>query len=137
MRVVFDSNVLVSALVFKSGNMAWFRAHWRNPGITALGSRATINELIRVLSYRKFQLERSEIDALLADYLPYIAVIDVVENPDSPRCNDPDDQMFVDLALQGAADALVTGDTALLAMAAELPVLTPAQYRDKFPARHR
>jgi putative PIN family toxin of toxin-antitoxin system len=131
MRVVLDTNVVISALVFKRGSLAWFRAHWRDPKITPLASRATVKELIRVLSYPKFQLDRQEIEALLTDYLPCIEVVDVAESAESPECADPDDQMFVDLAIQGEADALVTGDAALLAMSSTLPVLSPAQYRDQ------
>jgi hypothetical protein len=129
MRVVFGTNVLVSALVFKRGSLAWFRAHWRDPKIIPLAFRATANELIRVLSYRKFQLDKQEIEALLADYLPYVEVIAVPATAGLPMCKDPDDQMFFDLAIQGKADAVVTGDAALLAMSS-LPVLSPAQYRD-------
>ena len=131
MRVVLNTNVLVSALVLKRGSLAWFRAHWRDSKIIPLASRATVNELIRVLSYRKFQLDKQEIEALLADYLPYVEVIVVAATAGSPKCKDPDDQMFVDLAIQGKADALVTGDAALLAMSSSLPVLTPAEYRDQ------
>ena len=130
MRVVLDTNVLVSALVFKRGSLAWFRAHWRDPGVIPLASRATVNELIRVLSYPKFQLDKQEIEALLSDYLPYIEVVDVTATSGSPKCEDPDDQMFVELAIQGEADVLVKGDAALLAMSSSLSVLSPAQYRD-------
>lgn len=133
MRVVFDTNVVVSALVFKRGSLAWFRAHWRDPKIIPLASRATVNELIRVLSYRKFRLDKQEIEALLADYLPCVEVIAVPATAGSPKCKDPDDQMFVDLTIQGKADAVVTGDAALLAMSSSLPVLSPAQYRDQHP----
>ena len=131
MRVVLDTNVVISALVFKRGSLAWFRAHWRDPKIIPLASRATVNELIRVLSYRKFQLDKQEIEALLADYLPCVEVVDVPESSESPKCKDPDDQMFVDLAIRGQADAVVTGDAALLAMSSSLPVLSPAQYQDQ------
>ena len=132
MRVVFDTNVVVSALIFKRGSLAWFRAHWRDPKITPLASRATVNELIRVLSYSKFQLDKQEIEALLADYLPYIEVVDVPATDGLPKCTDPDDQMFVELAIQGKASVIVTGDAALLAMSSSLSVLSPAQYRDQW-----
>lgn len=134
MRVVFDTNVVVSALLFTQGSMSWFRTHWRNARVTPLASRATVDELIRVLSYPKFKLDRSEIQALLADYLPYVEAVGVKADAESPRCADIDDQMFVDLAIQGQAGVLVSGDAALLAMARQLPILTPAQYRRKFGA---
>jgi predicted nucleic acid-binding protein len=52
--------------------------------------------------------------------------------PEAPRCRNPDDQVFVDLLVSTGADALVTGDGDLLAIAAQsiLPILTPAQLRE-------
>ena len=50
-----------------------------------------------------------------------------------PRCRDADDQKFLDLALTGRAEALVTSDKKLLELAADVPfaVLTPAQLRKR------
>jgi putative PIN family toxin of toxin-antitoxin system len=88
-----------------------------------------VEELIRVLAYPKFALDRSEIDALLADYLPFTEPVVVAPNARAPKCRDKDDQMFVDLAIQGHADALVTGDRALLAMDFGPVIETAAKYR--------
>jgi len=48
----------------------------------------------------------------------------------APRCRDPDDQMFLDLALAARADVLVTGDGDLLALADKfpIPIVTPAEF---------
>jgi len=72
-RVVFDTTVVVSALLFTSGRLAWLRAHWRAGDALPLASRATIEELTRVLRYPKFQLSSDSRDELLAEYLPYNA----------------------------------------------------------------
>jgi len=48
-RVVFDTTVVVSALLITSGRLAWLRAHWRAGDALPLASRATIEELTRVL----------------------------------------------------------------------------------------
>lgn len=52
--------------------------------------------------------------------------------PGAARCRDRDDQVFVDLLIATGADALVTGDGNLLAIAtqSDLPILTPAQLRE-------
>ena len=65
-RVVFDTTVVVSALLFTSGRLAWLRAHWRAGDALPLASRATIEELTRVLRYPKFQLSSDNRDELLA-----------------------------------------------------------------------
>jgi putative PIN family toxin of toxin-antitoxin system len=128
-RVVFDTNVAVSALIFTSGRLAWLRPEWRAGGLVPLASKATVEEILRVLSYPKFRLSQSEWEELLGDYLPFTEVVDATSNLRLPRCSDERDQMFIDLAAATEADALVTGDPHLLDMADELPfeVLTPAE----------
>jgi hypothetical protein len=53
--VVFDTTVVVSALLFTSGRVAWLRAHWRAGDALPLASRAIIEELIRSGSLPLFE----------------------------------------------------------------------------------
>lgn len=129
MRVVFDTNTVVSALLFEDGQLSWLRDHWRSDKITALVSRPTIDELIRVLAYPKFDLSKAEIEALLADYLPFTSAITVPAQLQSPKCSDTNDQMFVDLAIQSQANILVTGDRVLLAMDIGVTIERAADYK--------
>jgi hypothetical protein len=134
LRVVFDTNVVVSALRFQAGHVARLRAHWAARIVRPLGSRATVDELAAVLAYQKFELTPADITALLGDFLPYIEVVDVPALPDAPQCRDPGDQKFVDLAIAGRAQVLVTGDKDLLALKALVPfaVESPAEYARRF-----
>lgn len=129
MRVVFDTNTVISALLFEQGQLSWLRDHWRSDDVAALVSRATVEELIRVLAYPKFDLDKVEIEALLGDYLPFTETVAVSSQPPSPQCRDLDDQMFVDLAIQGRADVLVTGDRALLEINFAVAIEKAADYR--------
>lgn len=129
MRVVFDTNTVVSALLFGHGQLSWLRDHWRSDNVAALVSRPTVDELIRVLAYPKFDLDKIEIEALLADYLPFTEAVAVSPRTQSPQCRDIDDQIFVDLAIQGRADVLVTGDQALLAMDIGVVIEQAADYK--------
>lgn len=129
MRVVFDTNTVLSALLFGHGQLSWLREHWRRDEVAVLVSKPTVGELIRVLTYPKFELDKVEIEALLADYLPFTQPVVVAPQPQSPRCKDMDDQMFVDLAIQGRADVLVTGDRALLEMDFGVTIEQAADYR--------
>src|ERR1700751_687771 len=106
-RVVFDTGVVVSALVFEHSHLAWLRKHWRERGCTPLISRATAAELMRVLAYPKFRLSPDELDELLADYLPYCEVVEVTKKCRT-QCRDPHDQPFLDLAQSGKAEFLIT-----------------------------
>ena len=132
-RTVLDTNVLLSALLFHTGRLSWLRAAWQADTICPLVSRETTDELIRVLSYPKFALDGAEREALLADYLPWCETV-VVSGPLTiPQCRDPFDRPFLELALAARADALVTGDNDLLALAATFPVpiLTPSVFRER------
>jgi len=120
LRIVFDTNVVVSALLFGHGRSAWLRHLWSV--VTPLVSRNTVAELMRVLNYPKFKLDSADIEALLGEYLPLTTVVEVPPAiNDLPNCSDPDDQMFIDLAYAGHADLLVSGDRDLLTMADPCP----------------
>lgn len=133
-RLVLDTNVLVSVMLFPAGSVSWMRRAWHSGAILPLASRETTMELIRVLSYPKFQLNADEKADLLADYLPWCESV-IVSHPSAvPKCRDPFDRPFLELALQGHADALVTGDGELLAPASvfPIPILTPNAARSRW-----
>ena len=131
LRLVLDTNVLVSALVFAEGSLSWLRVSWRSKAVVPLASRDTTNELLRVLTYPKFELTGDDIEHLLADYLPWCEPVTVSEAPRVPECRDPFDRPFLELALCGEADALVTGDPDLLTLAPEfsVPIVTAREIR--------
>lgn len=121
-RVVIDTNVVLSALVFASGRLTPLRRAWQERRIDPLVSRATAAELIRVLAYPKFKLSPEEQQELLADYLPYCTTVQIPEPPPAtPACRDSFDVPFLELALAGEASVLVTGDRDLLAIADAFP----------------
>ena len=130
-RVVQDSNVVVSALMFEEDHVAWLRAAWSKARVNPLVSAATAAELLRVLAYPKFRLSTEEREELLGDYLPFAETVIVPELPDLPRCVDSDDQKFLELAFAGRASLLITGDRALLALSGKIPfdIVRPAQAR--------
>ena len=127
LRVVLDTNVVLSALVFAQGRLAWLRIAWQSGVIVPLVSKHTAEELIAVLAYPKFKLARSEREALLADYLPYCETVTLSEPLSKvPECRDPDDLPFMQLALAADADGLVTGDNDILSLAKcfSVPIIT-------------
>ena len=128
LRLVLDTHVLLSSLLFRTGSLAWLREAWQSGTIRLLASRDTAAELIKVLSYPKFRLTDAEITEILGDYLPWCETVTVSRPPDLPDCRDPLDLPFLALAQGAKADALVTGDKDLLILAETFPVpiLTPA-----------
>ena len=118
MRVVLDTNVVLSALVFAQGRLAPLRQAWQHDRCRPLVSTATTAELMRALQYPKFKLSAEEQEELLADYLPYCTTVRMpTKPPKTPPCRDPLDIPFLQLAIVGKADHLVTGDKDLLSLA--------------------
>lgn len=117
-RVVVDTNLVLSALVFAQGRLAPLRHAWQNATIRPLVCRDTAAELVRVLAYPKFRLAPDEQHELLADYLPFCTTVRIpAPPPTTPACRDPFDVPFLQLAIAGNADALLTGDRDLLVLA--------------------
>ena len=124
--------MVVSALVFQAGSLHWLTDLWRSGTISLLVSVETKSELTRVISDSKFRLTEEDQDNLLEDYLYWCQTVDVQDPPDVPECRDPADRPFLELALSAGADALVTGDDDLLALAPvfPVPIITPRALRD-------
>lgn len=135
-RVVLDTNVVVSALLFGGGVAARVRTGWQSGRFVPLASAATALELLRVMAYPKFRLTPEDQADLLADYLPWVAVVAIPEPPPAiPRCRDPFDAPFLHLAVAGKAHALVSGDRDLLALAGARG-LCPILGTEAFCQRH-
>ena len=127
-RVVLDTNVAVSAHLFREGRLAWLREAWEAGGVVPLVSAETLAELVRVLAYPKLRLSEEEAKNVLAHYMEHAeAVPGTRGSVRVPECRDPDDRKFLQLAYAAKADALVTGDEDLLALAGKsrVPILTP------------
>jgi putative PIN family toxin of toxin-antitoxin system len=119
-RVVLDTNVVLSALVFRGGAAGLVRQAWQSGLVLPLASTATVQELVRVLAYPKFRLSQAEQGELLADYLPYAETVRVTQPPPAvPDCPDVLDLPLMHLAVVGKAQVLVSGDRDLLAISAE------------------
>jgi putative PIN family toxin of toxin-antitoxin system len=135
LRVVFDTNVLVSALLFRQGRLSWLRQSWQHGGVIPLADNQTVDELIRVLGYPKFALTKAQIEELLGLYLPFVEIVNTSGRSGNglPKCRDASDQKFVALAQGGSADTLVTGDKALLELQGRTRFLieTPAAFMQR------
>jgi len=118
LRVVLDTNVLVSALLFKR-KLAGLMEEWKRGRFILLFSRETFDEFLKVLSYPKFELFSEEIKGITElEVLPYAEVVEATEG--SFGCRDPEDGKFLSCVLSGGADFLVTGDEDLLILREEI-----------------
>jgi putative PIN family toxin of toxin-antitoxin system len=132
LRVVLDSNVLISGLAYPGSIPGHIVSIWRQGGLDVVLSRYILDEIANVLPrLSRIQLTPNEIRDLV-DSLMFLA--DVVE-PDAdqdPTLRDPADQQVLGTLRASRADYLITGDKDLLVLAGKYPSVTPAT----FWARH-
>lgn len=133
MRVVFDTNTIVSALLFSNGKLSWLRYHWAQQLSIPIVSQETVKELLRVLAYPKFKLTQEEQNELLTDLLPFAEtiIIDSQEKFSLPNCRDKFDQKFLILAHKADVDFLVTGDNDLLVLndQTHFEIISPSEFK--------
>jgi len=128
LRIVLDTNVLVSGLAYPASVPGRIVAAWRQGGLEVVLSRYIIDELARVLPrLPRVRLTPEEIRDL-ADSLMFEADMVEPEGAQDASLRDPADQPVLLTLLAARADYLVTGDKDLLALAGRYPILTPAEF---------
>jgi len=112
---VLDTNILISRFLVPTGAAAKAVDRALSEGIL-LVSDATLGELVDVLARPKFDpyvtvADRANFIRLLGGVSRVVPIISQVQ-----ACRDTKDDKFLDVAINGAADALITGDRDLLAL---------------------
>ena len=134
-KVVLDTNVLVSALLF-GGLPGRLRPLWKEKLVQPFVSQAIIDEYLRVLAYPKFQLSQSEIQYLLhQEILPWFETIAAPQGA-AIVLEDPSDDKFIWCAEAGKVHWIVSGDDHLLNLEyAGIPIVTPSKFLEHFGRR--
>jgi putative PIN family toxin of toxin-antitoxin system len=115
---VLDTNAWLDLLVFRDPRAARLDAAVRAGEIVAVVDEACRAEWQRVLDYPALALDADRRAAIEAEFEHFSRRVDSASPPlPLPRCQDPDDQKFLELALASGARWLVTRDRALLTLA--------------------
>ena len=140
MRAVLDANVIISALLSRSGSPAVVLRAWQDGQFELIFSPLLLAELERAFAYPKLRrrISAEEAEAVI-DWLRHAAT--VAPDPDEPpptRSRDPGDDYL--LALAAAENALlVSGDEHLLSLegplARRLPIHSPAAFLELLEGR--
>jgi len=128
MRVVVDTNVLVSAALKRNSTPAAALLALERRD-TLLKSLATERQLFDVLARPYFSpLIGDEVRAWLRMLMLIAELVGITER--ITACRDPTDDKFLELAVNGHADLIVSGDADLLALNPfrGIPILTPAAF---------
>jgi len=130
-RVVLDTNVLVSGLAYPAGIPGRILCAWRRGGISVVLSRYILDETVRVLPrLSRIPMTPAEIRDLV-DRFMFLA--EMVE-PSSERdetLRDEADQLILCTLRAAKADYLITGDKDLLALRGQYPIVTPAEFWER------
>jgi uncharacterized protein len=128
MRVVVDTNVLVSAAL-KQKSMPGMAALLVERRGGLLESLATEQQLFEVIARpRLASLIDPETQAWLKKLMAAAELVTITDRV--VACRDPTDDKFLELAVNGHADLIVSGDADLLALNPfrDIPIVTPAVF---------
>lgn len=128
LRVVLDTNVLVSGLAYPASIPGRVVGLWRQGSLDVVLSRFILDEMARVLPrLSRIKLSADEIRDLVDTFMFMADVVEPVGEPDK-RLRDSADQQVLGTWRAAQADYLVTGDKDLLALADKYPIVTPAEF---------
>ena len=128
-RFVFDTNTVVSALLLRESisRQAFDRANQLGRIILSLDTIAELNDVLGRAKFDRY-IQVNERFQFLALLVAKAALVDI--DVTIHECRDPKDDKFLELALSGQADWLITGDKDLLVLNPfrTIPILTPKAF---------
>ena len=132
MRIVLDTNIYISNLISDKGNPAKIVRWWLEGEFDVLVSQPIIDEILRVTGYERIQKKyarvrenRLEFAALISEQAEWIEPREILN-----IVVDESDNRYIECAVAGNAQYIVTGDDHLLAIGEYqgIAILTPAAF---------
>ncbi len=133
MRVVLDTNILVSRFLVPNGNSARIIKQWEAGAFELLVSAEILSECREVLGYKrirkKYQLADEEVERFITSLREQATVVEPTVALNTVTA-DPDDNRILECAQAGDADYLVSGDAYLLNLGQykDIQILSPAVF---------
>lgn len=129
MRVVLDTNVFISAVL--GGRLGIILDEWKAGRLTLIVTDAIAGEYLHVMNRPKFKISEDEIVAV-SDYLLQIAEFVTPDEEITVVVDDPTDNRFLDAAIAGKVDFVVSGDHHLLDLQSfrNIPIVTAKELID-------
>ncbi len=131
LRVVLDTNVLVSGAAYPANAPGRIVAAWQQGALDVVLSRYILDEMVRVLPrLPQNNRSREQIRDLSETFMLKAEIVEPDTLVDA-RLRDPADQLVLATLRVSQADYLITGDKDLLALAESYPILTPAAFWER------
>lgn len=133
MRVVLDANTYVSALISGKGNPGQIIRKWLSGEFEVLLSPAILDEVLRVTGYSRVQKKYRQVKDNRLEFVELLSKQGIVIEPPNTLNvvkDDESDNRYIECAVAGGAQYLVTGDEHLLALAEYqgIAILSPAAF---------
>ena len=133
MRVVLDANIYVSALISSKGNPAKIINKWLAGQFDVVISRPIIDEILRVTAYERIQQKYVKVRENRLEFVELIAKQGIWEDPLEKLAvvsGDESDNRYVECAVAGNAQYIVSGDEHLIAVGEYngIVIVTPATF---------
>ena len=132
MKVVLDTNVLLSAILF-GGIPGRILDAWRAGQVELVMSPDIVDEYVRVGERLNGRYPDVEIQPVVALVVQNATIVPSAPLPGAV-CDDPDDDKFLACASAGGVQAVVSGDKDLLSLSEfrNIPILTPRQFVESY-----
>ncbi len=130
MRVVLDTNVVISAFLNPGGIPAKLFQLWRQEHFEVVITEAILDEYIRVLQYPRIQTRlHLDISEVSDDFREFSTLVEPGETLNVVK-DDPDDNKFVEGAVAGGCEFIISGDIHLqsLKQYQGIQVLSPTTF---------
>jgi putative PIN family toxin of toxin-antitoxin system len=126
-RIVIDTNVMVSA--YLGGRLETIIVAWIAGKFVLAVSNQIVSEYLNVLSRPKFKIARPELDdfaALILSKAEFVLPQEIIQAVEA----DPSDNKFLEAAIAGQADYIVSGDGHLWSLRSfrGVPIIKPAEF---------
>jgi putative PIN family toxin of toxin-antitoxin system len=131
LRVVLDTNVLVSGLAYPESIPGRILSAWHQGGLDVVLSRHILDDMVRVLPrLSRIKMSPAEIRDLSDSFMFLADIVEPTVEPDE-TLRDSNDQAVLGTLLAAHADYLITGDKDLLALAGRYAIVTPAVFWER------
>lgn len=135
MRIVIDTNVLLSGLMIPEGTPGRIITAWRKRNFDLVVSEPLLEEIARVLAYPKIRKRLNWDDETIARYIALLrfeAEVVSVEGVKASVPADPNDNHLLATLIAGKADWLITGDSDFDELHERYPIIAAGEFVRRF-----